>query len=86
MKEEKEHRYTSPPGSSPVPGLPQLCGCQGGGGGGQPNHLWGWQPRLTSEVLVGQFVLPKGDEVTGRCFSMLTELHTLFCEGSGSGW
>lgn len=50
-----------PLGSSPVSALPQLCGWQGGVGAAKSSL--GWQPRLTSEVFMGQFVLPKDDEV-----------------------
>lgn len=65
------HRYT-------IRWAAALClscsSCVGGKEGeGQPSHLWAWQPRLTSEVHVGVFVLPKADEATGRRFPALTE-------------
>jgi len=67
-----------PLSSSPVPGLPQLCGWQGGVAA--TGSSLGLTAKADLRGSCGQFVLPKGDEVTGRCFSMLTELHTFFLQ------
>lgn len=82
MKEDKVDRYTSPRHRSAQVAL-VVCVA---GRNGAAKSSWGWQMMLTSEVLVAQFLLPKGDEVTGRCFSVLTELHAVFCKGPGSSW
>lgn len=85
-EEREKCVVTHSPRQHPVPSLAQFCGWQGGVGATKSSLVW--QPRLTSGVLGGWFVLPGGDEVTGRCFSKLTALHIFLfcCKGPGRGW